>query len=457
MRFKGTLVLLIVGLALGAYVYFYEIGGGEQREKAKQAEKQVWKLESSDISRVDLVSAEEHITVVRKGEDEWTLTAPRSYEADTDEMERLAIAASNILRENIIEENASSLGQFGLDPAQSSLKVSTIDGKEYGIDFGHRNPTGNSVYAALPGKKEVFLVSSAVAETFEKKTNELRNQRVLKFKQPEVESLSLKSPKGDIQLMKDEDDQWWLTHPEKVAADSPGIRGILNALSMARVKEFFDKVPGDQSKPGLNKPFIDVRLTYGKDKAARHLLIGAERSSSDGTEMYLAKDESREDLFFVDKDLVDKLLKSHADVREKALATFQRWNVNFISLTNSKGSFTFRKTGGEWLVGQEGTRKANWEAMNAILDAMEKPVNRWIDKPAPLSTYGLDKPLIRVILKQGSRVMADCSFGKADKEGGVYAQLRGVSAVKVVDPEVIEALDKGEPDFVEASTENTEK
>ena len=53
--------------------------------------------------------------------------------------------------------------------------------------------------------------------------------------------------------------------------------------------------------------------------------------------------------------------------------------------------------------------------------------------------------------------MADCSFGKADKEGGVYAQLKGVSAVKVVDPEAIKALDKGEPDLVEASAENTKK
>ena len=41
MRFKGTLILLIVCLALGAFVYFYEIKGGEEREKAKQAEKQI--------------------------------------------------------------------------------------------------------------------------------------------------------------------------------------------------------------------------------------------------------------------------------------------------------------------------------------------------------------------------------------------------------------------------------
>jgi len=54
-HFKGTLVLLIVCLALGGYVYFYEIKGGEKREKAKEAEKQVWKFEGSDIELVRAV------------------------------------------------------------------------------------------------------------------------------------------------------------------------------------------------------------------------------------------------------------------------------------------------------------------------------------------------------------------------------------------------------------------
>jgi hypothetical protein len=48
MRFRGTLILLVVGLLLGGYVYFYEIKGGEKREKAKEAENQVWKFEAAN-------------------------------------------------------------------------------------------------------------------------------------------------------------------------------------------------------------------------------------------------------------------------------------------------------------------------------------------------------------------------------------------------------------------------
>jgi hypothetical protein len=461
MRFKGTLVLLIVCLLLGGYLYFYEIKGGEQREKAKEAETQIWKIEDKDIQQIDLASPGQHITAVRKGEKEWLLTAPRQLDADSDELNRMAGSASKIRRESVVEQNAANLAKFGLNPPQSSLKLKTKDGKEYTIDFGNNNPTGNSTYASLPNRKEVFLVTSYTASSFNKKVDDLRNHSVLSFEQPEVQSLSIKSPKGDLELVKDSTDRWWFAGPEKRAADGPDIRGMLNALSLGKIKEFFDQNPDDYTNLGLNKPFIDVHLTYGKDKAIKHLVIGSEKSKlrekgvktipdlteKSSSELYLAKDESRPDLFFVEKDLVDKLLKSPNDVRDKALASFQRWDVDFIALTNSKGSFDFTKSGGEWFFGPA-KKKAKWEAVNAILDAMEKPVKEWIDTPAPLSTYGLVKPAIRVVLKQGSSVLADCSFGKAAKDG-IYAQVKGDLSVKVADPEGLNALDKGESDFVE--------
>jgi hypothetical protein len=462
MRFKGTFALLVVCLGLAAYVYFYEIKGGEQREKTKEAENQVWKLDSKSIQQIELISPSLHVKARREGEKGWVITSTdsqRALDGDADELDRLANSASNIRREGVVEQNATDLAKFGLDPAQSTLKVKTKDGKEYTIDFGSSNPIGSSSYASLAGKKEVFLVSSSVVSAFAKKTDDLRNHQILSFDQPDVQSLDLKSPKGEVKLTKDSNDRWWIQGKETIAADSPGVRGILNALSMGRVKEFFNDSPEDYQSLGLDKPLVDVHLTYGKNKAIKHLVIGLEKSNlrkkttkgppekSSSSGLYLAKDESRPDFFFVEKDLVDKLSKSANDVRDKALAAFQRWDVDSILLTNSKGTFAFTKSNGDWFTADM-KRKAKWEAINAILDAMEKPVKEWIDKPEPLSAYGLDKPLIRVVLKQGATVLADCIFGKSAKEG-IYAQVKGDSSVKIADPDGLSALDRGETDLVE--------
>jgi hypothetical protein len=469
MRFKGTLILLIIVLALGAYVYFYEIKGGEQREKAKESENQVWKLEDRNIQQIDLISAGEHIAAARKGEREWVLTVPRQLDADSDELSRIASSASSLRRESVLDQNVSDLAKFGLDPAQSSLKLKTKDGKEYGIDFGNNNPSGNFAYAAIPHQKAVFLIPTPTVEAFKKKLDDLRDHSVLRFQQPEAQSITIRSSKGDVDLIKDNNDRWWFNGAEKRAADSPRVRGILNALSMGKIKEFFNDNPQDYADPGFDKPIIDVRLTYGKDKAIKHLIIGTDKSklrkkaSKDAAsklaeatpELYLAKDDSRPDLFFVEKDIVDKLLVPPDSLREKALIAIQRWDVDSIILTNTKGSFSFVKTGGEWYLAAP-KKKAKWDAISGILDAMEKPVKGWVDKPSSLEAYGLDKPKIHIVLKQGTNILADCSFGKAAKDG-IFAQVKGDSAVKVADPLGLDLLDRGEADMVELPATSTPK
>ena len=94
-------------------------------------------------------------------------------------------------------------------------------------------------------------------------------------------------------------------------------------------------------------------------------------------------------------------------------------------------------------------KKTKWDAVNGILDAMEKPVKKFIDSPEASSTYGLDKPVARVILKQGATVKVDCAFGKETADG-VYAQVKGESYIKVADKESLEKLNKGEADFLQA-------
>ncbi len=469
MRFKGTLILLIACLGLGLFLYFYEVKGGEKREKAEEAEKKIWELEGKEIQRIEFIHPERHIVAERRGESEWWLPEPRQLGADSEELNRLARYAAEIERESVVEQNAADLKKFGLSPAQYTLKLKTENGQERAVAFGGSNPTGNSAYAVLAGEKEVFLVRDSTATAFNKSLNDLRDHSVMSFEQQEIQSVHLRNPKGDLTLIKDGDDRWWFDRADKIAADSPGVRGILNALSMAKIEEFFDENPEQYASLGLDKPLIDVRLTCGKDKALKHLAIGGQKSAirrkSDGrkfqksgqsdsdaaedpsAERYLAKNESRKDLFFVEKDLVDKLLKSPDEMRDRALAPFQRWDVDFIILENTQGSYNFVKSGGEWFFSKD-KEKARWETINGIFDALEKPVSGWIEPASPLSAYGLDKPAARVVLKKGSHVIVECSLAKGRGEA-VYGKVKGDPSVKKADPESLALLEKGESDFKE--------
>jgi len=468
MRFKGTLVLLLLCAGLGIFLYFYEIKGGEERSKSKADENVVWKVPSDEVQQLDLITAAQHITAVRSGDKQWKITAPRLLDADGDAWNSMASSASDISRESVIEENAASLAPFGLDPAQTTVALKTKDGKVRQIRFGINNPTGNSMYAALQGKNQVFLVASYVATAFSKKLDDLRNKAILNFEQFDTQSLDLQSAKGKISLAK-EGDRWWIQGKDKWAADSSAVNSLLGDLSNGRIKEFFEDNPDDYASLGLDKPILEVLLTVGKDKAIKHLVVGLEKSKllkkgqkpkpvekkagdkkTEDTSpvLYVARDESRKELFLVDKEFVDKFLKSPADLRDKVLAIFQRFDVDTITVTNAKGTVNLSKSqAGDWQVGNA-KKKAKWDAVNEIFDALEKPVKGFVDEPGTLSKYGLDTPVAHVVLKQGGTVKADCIFGK-DAKDGVYAQIHGEPFVKIADKESLDKLGKGEADYLE--------
>jgi len=467
MRFRGTLILLVICAAFGGYLYFYEIKGGEKREKAKQEEMRVWNLDGSAIQQIDLTTGGKTVSAERTSDKDWKITAPRTLDADATELDSMAQSAAGINRESVIETSAVDLARFGLQSPEISLKLNTKDGKEYSILFGNSNPTGNSTYATVGGTNEVFLVANSVASNFNKNLEDLRNHSILSFEQYEAQSLELKTPKDDIQLVK-ENDRWFSQGEGKWPADSSAINEILSSLSSGKIQEFFDENPADYTNLGFDKPMAEVRVTVGKDKAIKHLVIGTEKSKLRekggkqplliGSNLYLARDEARQDLFFVDKSFIDGLLKPRSELRDKALAAFQRWDVDSITLTNSKGTFVFSKSGGDWLLG-EAKKKTNWDNVNGILDAMEKPVKEFIDKPASPATYGFDNPIARVILKQGETVKVDLVFGK-EAEDGIYAQVQGEAAVKIAEKESFDKVNMGESDFVateEASKASTQE
>ena len=458
MRFKGTLALLVIAILFGGYLYFYEYKGGEKREAAKKTEKRVWQFDPEDIVSVDLSSQAGRMAAERDENGSWKITVPREWLADDDQLNRLVSYAARLDRESVVEPDAADLAQFGLSPAKLELRLKSKDGREYGITFGENNPAGNYVYAALTGGKEVFFVSSDAARSFDAGAEDFRNRNVLNFDRAGVEGIILRNPKGVVKLEKDRDDRWWFVETEKREADGPAVRRVLNALQQGKIREFIDENAENAKNAAaasLDKPLIDVTLAFGPGKTIKRLVIGTEKSGprkkpaedSDGSpEKFPARDNTRGDLFFVEKDLVDKLSPSANDLRDKALVPFQRWDVDAVIIENTHGKFEFAKTGGDWFLGDPSKKKAGWSEINNILDALEAPVLEWIDNPRSMADYGVETPGVRVVLKKGNRVIAECSFG-SPAANGVYARIGGDSSIKVASPEALEALDavfKGE-------------
>jgi len=456
MRFKGTFALLLIAILFGGFIYFYEYKGSEKREALKKTEKRVWRFDAEDIVRVDLASRESRMIAERGDDGQWKITAPQQWLADGDQLNRLASYAARLDNDGVVESDAADLAQFGLAPAGLELRLTAKDGAEYGIAFGENNPAGGFAYSALIGEREVFLVSADAARSFEASAEDFRDRSVFGFERSGVQGVILRNVSGIVELEKDRDDRWWFTGPERREADGPAVRGLLNALHLGKIPEFFDEDAGEYVNASLEKPEIDVVLTFGPGNTIKRLVIGpeksrlqkksretargaAEQSPDDDQEIFLARDDSRNELFFVEKTLVEKLSASAGELRDKTLVPFQRWDVDAIILENAGGTFQFEKVDGEWFLVTPSKKKADWNEINNILDALEKPLVQWIDDPGSLDDYGMNDPSASVILKKGNAVIAECVFGSYTTRG-VYAKVNGDSSIKVADTESLELL-----------------
>jgi Domain of unknown function (DUF4340) len=444
MRFKGTYILLFLFAVLGGYVYFTEYRGKEERQKQEEAKKKVFSVEDKDITEISLIYPDRTITGVKKGEKQWQITSPAGLEADSDEWESLASNVPKIEREDTVGQNVQDLGPFGLKEPPVKLSAKTKDGKTLEIVFGAENPKKTYNYAKLPSGPDVFLTGSNWAKTFTKNVSDLRNKRVLQFEPDDIDNVKITESAKELEAQKSGDD-WQLKKPTDTKADTGEISTFTNSIRFARVNSFPDP-PVDAKAAGLEPPAIKITLHDNKAKADRILLIG----KTSGTDKYYARDVSRDVIFIIDKEIAEKARRPLFDWRDKSITKIDRERIDKIEIQRGAEMISLLKTGSEWKLPDN--KKLQWDKVSGMLNTLDfEKAKDVIDAPKGLSMYGLDKPKLEVVLKNGSNELVRISFGNDSKmPEGIYLKTSASPSVRVVSKDVFDKFNVKADDLVEA-------
>jgi hypothetical protein len=443
MRFKSTAVLFLVFVVLGGYVYFTEYRGKEERQKQEQAKKKVFAVEDKDITEISLIYPDRTITGVKKGEKQWQISSPAGVEADSDEFEQLVSNIPKIEREDSVAQNATDLSSFGLKDPPVKVSAKTKDGKTLEILFGAENPKKTFTYAKLPGGNDVFLTAGNWAKTFTKTVSDVRNKKVLEFEADDIDNLKISEGSKELEAQKAGED-WQLKKPIETTADKSEISTFTSSIRFARVNSFPDP-PVDAKTAGLDMPAIKITLHDNKAKADRTLLIG--KTSS--TDRYYARDASRDTIFIIDKEIADKARRPLFDWRDKAITKVDRDKIDKIEIQRGAEMITLLKAGSDWKLPDN--KKAQWDKASGMLNALDfEKAKDIIDAPKALSTYGLDKPKLEVVLRQGSNELVRVGFGNDSKmPEGIYLKTSTSPAVKVVSKDVFDKFNIKADDVIE--------
>ena len=449
MKFKTNIAIGAVFVALLAFVYFYEIKGGEERRQEAEKSKQLFSFQDDDAQRLELLRGDDAL-VLDKGTNGWNLSAPMTDGADQEAVERYLRNLRECEREKVVVDSAAAsaeeAAQYGLDAPRLKVRLQTEDDAEQVVAFGADSPTDRFTYAQLQGDNpEIFVVRAWRFDNLDKLAFDLRDRRVLTFAKDEVMQVQRWGAGGSAVLARAELG-WQMREPVVARAAADAVDGLLDKIDQAEIEAFVAEDPDTTALAsyglGERASQVEIALLVGADRAEKRLAIGG----ADEQGRWYARDASRPQVFLVDSTLVQELTKGISDLRDKEPLRFERDQVERIVLTRgTETEFAADKdTSGVWHLSEPVGRDAKSWKLNSLLSDLEQLEVADFAEELPAEAA----PAFSIELLGAGQALLTTRFSTAAETS--YLQQEGDDAVYVVSSDDFAELDLDIDDVAQA-------
>jgi hypothetical protein len=254
---RSTGVLFLVALALGAFVWFYQVRGSERRKQAEEESKRLFpELSAEDLRAIELRTSDGNDVRLEFGEQGWRIVRPIAFPADEAALSGMTSNLAELASEGVVAEPQAP-EVYGLGEGAQEVRFSA-KGTDHVVRFGGKTPVDYNTYAATGAGGEVYTVATYRANAFQRSLDELRERRVLRFDRDSVDAIEASWPDGAVSLAK-RDGAWRLVAPLDAPADVRTVDDFLSDLSFLRAEGFLDQPPAGV-EAGFRKPAFQVVL-----------------------------------------------------------------------------------------------------------------------------------------------------------------------------------------------------
>lgn len=444
---RTTAVLFLVAAALGAGVWFYEIGGETARKDSEQRAKQLFpEIEAEAVESITLTTRDGVRARFERRELGWQVVEPLVFPGDAFALDALASALAEISSEAVYDE-PQGLEVYGLDAEGRELRFE-VGGEEHGLRVGDKAPVGSSSYASIVGKAEVYTVATWRVNAIRKDFDDLRDKRILSFDAASIAKLTARWPDGRVSLERGEEG-WRLTDPIEGAADQETVDGLLSNLAFLSATGFSDDPPSD-AESGLDQPEFAVELEVAAEGAGeepRRLQLAIGRLQREGWRLVRAGQPS---LYQIADERLADFPRDLVAYRFKQLARFDPLVVERLELSfrpEQGESVTVIATRGEdgWQAGPEPMAR---ERITALVDALSKlrAVDILADSAGPdeLRTLELEPPNVALTVhsdaEDASEPLVRVRIGVFDGGRGIAAQVDGNPVIYLLEDNLAEHI-----------------
>lgn len=385
MRPRTLLILLLVVLGLGAFIWFYERELPSSEERTENAKK-VLPLDKDEIRKVTVEAPSgrvvfervEHAKDDKKDKDdedaeagetdqgteeeagepesEWKITAPMQARADAFAVDGFLDSLVGLQKNRTLEDVDRKA--VGLDKPRATVRVETADGTRV-LQLGAAVPTGGSLIAGLEGSDEAYVVSDTILSQVDREPGSWRDRQLFRAGRDAIARITVTGPGGKVVLAQ-QDGQFRIESPFADRADKRLVDDLYADLSGLAAEQFVDQPFGTPAEMGLRPPRGVVEVAFRQGDPLRIELglpaaAGEEPPPEPGMPAPPPAIHARvgPQLVQARTRLAQVVERPAAEWRARGLSAFEVHDIETATVRDGKGEIRLTRAGTDWKRGEE--------------------------------------------------------------------------------------------------------
>ncbi len=442
MKIRSLIVAMLVLLALAGTLYWSEHKkpADEVAKASANTSPAILKLDQASITRLEIKPKNaEPIALAKGNSGSWRIVEPKPLGADQSSVSGVVSSLSSLNSERVVEDKASDLKQFGLDPPAVEVDITEQNHTRQQLLIGDNTPAGGAVYAMLAGDPRVFTMASYNKTSIDKSLNDLRDKRLLTVSPDKVSRLELIERNQEIEFGRNKfgpnfgpnNDEWQILKPKPLRADSVQVGELVTKLTDARM---------DLS--GSDKDMKEAVLAFAQATP----IATAKVTDPSGTQelqvrkskdTYFAKSSAVDGIYKVDASLGKALDKKLDDFRNKKLFDFGYNEPAKIEMHIGSKAYFLTKGGADWW--SDGKKMNSGSVETLISDLRDLSASKFVD-----SSFAKPTIEVQVSSDDGKRVE---KVSIAESGDGFVAKRENDPTLYYLDSSPVEALQKAADDI----------
>ncbi len=369
MKSRTTLVLFLLVLIGGAFIWIWEVGMGSAEECAKNARKALH-FDPDNIEWLWINNAEGKFECERR-EAGWYIIRPIEARADEAVINRLfselqELENTTVITRRDMKKRGLSEKDYGLDlPRYTILMKGALCSKE--IKIGRNSPVGGNLFIACGDacRSEVMSVSTNLLAAIPERAGDLRDKTLFDCTPGNVRRVEIKTSDGFVSFGMSDAGDWMILQPFTARADKRKIDLLISDLCGLRIDRFLRDDTADKAIYGFDEIDSAITITEEGDATPRDLKFGLTLPMEKNM-IYAGFDD--DDSVFALPAAVLKTLKTLpiADMRDRNLIGHSLEGIKVVRIGRGEQMLRFELKDGEWAM----TRPRSWRVDKTRMDQL---------------------------------------------------------------------------------------